>query len=57
MSDKPYDEITTQKGVPVKCWTRGVSFEAQARRQLFNVAQMPFVHSHVAAPWEHARGH
>jgi len=49
MSEKPYDEITSQKGVPVKCWTRGVPFEAQARRQLLNVAQMPFVHSHVAA--------
>jgi tRNA-splicing ligase RtcB len=49
MSEKPYDEITTQQGVPVKCWTRGVPFEAQARRQLLNVARMPFVHSHVAA--------
>ena len=49
MSEKPYDEITTRKGVPVKCWTRGVPFEAQARRQLLNVAQLPFVHSHVAA--------
>ena len=49
MNEKPYDEITPQQGVPVKCWTRGVCFEAQARRQLLNVAQLPFVHSHVAA--------
>src|SRR6478736_3435327 len=33
--------------VPVKIWTPDV--EAQARRQLENVASLPIVHGHVAA--------
>ncbi len=44
-----YEEITATGGVPVRSWTRGVAFEESARRQLFNVARLPFVHSHVAA--------
>jgi tRNA-splicing ligase RtcB len=34
---------------PVKCWTDGVELEAAAERQLRNVANLPFVHHHVAA--------
>ncbi len=44
-----YEEITATGGVPVRSWTRGVPFEDAARRQLLNVARLPFVHSHVAA--------
>jgi len=44
-----YEEITATGGVPVRSWTRGVPFEDAARRQLVNVARLPFVHSHVAA--------
>src|SRR5262245_39724484 len=44
-----YEEITATGGVPVLSWTRGVPFEEAARRQLLNVARLPFVHSHVAA--------
>ena len=36
-------------GVPIKAWTEGVPVEDSARRQLENVARMPFVHGHVAA--------
>jgi len=36
-------------GVPIKAWTDGVPVEESARRQLENVARMPFVHGHVAA--------
>src|SRR3954467_5476647 len=36
-----------QGRVPVKVWTPDL--EATARRQLENVAQLPIVHSHVAA--------
>jgi tRNA-splicing ligase RtcB (3'-phosphate/5'-hydroxy nucleic acid ligase) len=36
-------------GVPVKSWTRGVPFEAEAKAQLLQVAQLPFVFRHVAA--------
>src|SRR5262245_7622765 len=44
-----YEEISAPGGVPVRAWTRGVPFEDAARRQLLNVARLPFVHSHVAA--------
>jgi tRNA-splicing ligase RtcB len=36
-------------GVPVKCWTRGVPVEDAAKRQLQNLARLPFLHRHVAA--------
>lgn len=36
------------KGVPVKTWTKGVPVEDEARRQLANVASLPFVFHHVA---------
>lgn len=34
---------------PVKAWVKGVPIEDGARRQLENVARLPFIHSHVAA--------
>ena len=34
---------------PIKAWVRGVPVEEAARRQLENVARLPFIHSHVAA--------
>jgi tRNA-splicing ligase RtcB (3'-phosphate/5'-hydroxy nucleic acid ligase) len=34
--------------VPIKAWTRGVPIEDEARRQLANIARMPFVHGWVA---------
>lgn len=33
---------------PIKEWTVGVHVEEAARKQLFNLAQMPFIHKHVA---------
>ncbi len=33
---------------PIKAWTRGVPVEDAARRQLFNIAALPFIHHHVA---------
>ena len=33
---------------PIKAWTDGVPLEDAARKQLFNVATLPFIHSHVA---------
>jgi tRNA-splicing ligase RtcB len=35
-------------GVPIKAWTDGVPVEAEARKQLQNIAALPFVHGHVA---------
>lgn len=44
-----YEVTETARGVPVKSWTRGVPFEDEARKQLANIASMPFVHKWVAA--------
>ena len=34
--------------VPVKSWTRGVSFDENARAQVSNMASMPFIHKWIA---------
>src|SRR5437870_13648294 len=44
-----YNVITVENGVPIKAWTRGVALEDQARKQLLNVAQLPFIFKWVAA--------
>ena len=50
MSDeKNYTVLTTEMGVPIKAWTKGVQLEDQARKQLLNVAQLPFIFKWVAA--------
>lgn len=43
----PYEVIATSH-VPIKAWTRGVPFEAEAQDQLRRVAALPFVHKWVA---------
>jgi hypothetical protein len=48
MSDT-HNVITPETGVPIHAWTRGVAIEAEAEKQLRNVAQMLFV-SHRAMP-------
>ena len=35
-------------GVPIKAWTQGVPFEAEAEAQLRRVAALPFIHKWVA---------
>ena len=35
-------------GAPLKAWTVGVAFEADARAQVERIARLPFVHRHVA---------
>ena len=47
--DKSYNVIEMEKGVPIKAWTKGVPLEDQARAQLLNVAQLPFIFKWVAA--------
>jgi tRNA-splicing ligase RtcB len=44
----PNFEILETGKVPVKGWTRGVPVEEVARKQLRNMACLPFVHSHIA---------
>lgn len=34
---------------PIKAWTKGVPFNDNAKQQLLNMAQMPFIHKWVAA--------
>src|SRR5688572_23691133 len=46
---KNYNVLDVAGGRHVKMWTRGVPVEDEAKRQLENVARMPFVFSHVAA--------
>ena len=49
MSETPYNVIVPEKGVPIKAWTKGVQLESEARQQLLNVAQLPFIFKWVAA--------
>lgn len=49
MSDRNF-EIYQPEGsrVLIKTWTRGVEFEDEARRQIENISQLPFVYPHIA---------
>jgi tRNA-splicing ligase RtcB (3'-phosphate/5'-hydroxy nucleic acid ligase) len=40
--------VIHENGVPIKAWTNGVPLEDSARKQLLNVAALPFIHKHVA---------
>jgi tRNA-splicing ligase RtcB (3'-phosphate/5'-hydroxy nucleic acid ligase) len=43
------DHVTLETaGKPIKAWTRGVPFEAEAEAQLRRVASLPFIHQWVA---------
>lgn len=44
----PTFEVLETGKVPVKGWTRDVAVESEARQQLRNVADLPFVFKHVA---------
>ena len=43
-----YEVVAQTNAVPIKAWTQGVPFEDAARRQVMNVATLPFVHKWVA---------
>src|SRR5712664_3515797 len=47
-SERSYQVIHPEGGVPIKAWTRGVPIEDVAAKQLANVARMPFIHQWVA---------
>ena len=47
--ETPYETIDSHGGAPIKAWTRGVMLEESARKQLQNVAKLPFIHRWVAA--------
>src|SRR3954447_3727107 len=49
MTERNYNVISPESGVPIKAWTRGVQLEEAAEKQLRNVATLPFVYKWVAA--------
>jgi tRNA-splicing ligase RtcB (3'-phosphate/5'-hydroxy nucleic acid ligase) len=49
MANTKYNLIEVETGVPIKAWTKGVKLEDEAKKQLLNVAQLPFVYKWVAA--------
>jgi tRNA-splicing ligase RtcB (3'-phosphate/5'-hydroxy nucleic acid ligase) len=46
--EKNYETMNVEGGRHVKMWTRGVPVDESAKKQLENIARMPFVHSHLA---------
>ena len=44
----PNDMIEVGGGVPMVAWTHGVEFEDTAKRQVENIARLPFIFRHVA---------
>jgi tRNA-splicing ligase RtcB len=48
MSTTAHEVIQESGGVPIKLWTRGVPLEDEARRQLINMAALPFIHRWIA---------
>ena len=42
-------ELIESEGFPIKAWTRGVTVEEAAKKQLRNLAGLPFIHKHIAA--------
>lgn len=44
-----YETMNVEGGRHVKMWTHGVPVEDEARKQLANIARMPFIFRHVAA--------
>ena len=43
MSTFSYDVIQDTGSAPIKLWTRGVPLEDEARKQLQNIARLPFI--------------
>jgi tRNA-splicing ligase RtcB len=48
MARPTYQLLEGHKGKPIKMWTQGVPVEPEARQQLLNTAQMPFIFKHMA---------
>ena len=47
--------VDTSGRFPIKAWTKGVQVEDVAVEQLRNIANMPFIHKHVAGEREEKR--
>jgi tRNA-splicing ligase RtcB len=42
-------QVIHEGGAPIKAWIEGVPLEEAAKKQLVNVASLPFIHHHIAA--------
>ena len=51
-----HEVLQGHEGVPIKAWTVGVPFEADARTQVERIAGMPFIHQWVAVMPDVHRG-
>ena len=49
MTTTAYEVLYEQGHHPVKAWTRGVSFDDNSKKQLLNIAKLPFIHKWIAA--------
>ncbi len=43
-----YEVINEKNHHLVKSWTKGVIFDENAKKQVLNIASMPFIHKHIA---------
>jgi tRNA-splicing ligase RtcB len=48
MKNEHYEVMNVEEGCHIKMWTHGVPVEDAARKQLANIAKMPFIYKHVA---------
>jgi tRNA-splicing ligase RtcB len=48
MQPQNHDVIQEPGAAPIKLWTRGVPLEDEARKQLQNIAKLPFIHRWIA---------
>lgn len=49
MTSHNYDILRHKTGAPIKAWTKGVVVEEEAKKQLYNVASLPFIFRWMAA--------
>ncbi len=49
MTQANYQVFKEVDGAPIKAWVQGVPFEDAAKRQLLNIASLPFIYKWVAA--------
>ena len=49
MKKTNYEVLTSGSEKIIKSWTRGVPFEEEAKRQLQNIAELPFIYKWIAA--------
>ena len=57
MSNTRYNLIEIENDVLIKAWTKGVKLEDEAKKQLLNVVQLPFVYWWCDTMPEYCSGH